>query len=134
MLITKPILSPIELDDGVRISIMSRHTLPDGVTLDQRITRDRYTFHWPELAPPARLVGDYYRRGITWEEFSARYRLYLAISRTAQYKVAELLSLAMSLDQHVTIMCIEDLPTWCHRRLLAEYCQQKKPELPIKLR
>lgn len=132
MLFTKSILAPIESGDGVRISIMSRHTQPDGVTPDTRITANRYQLHWPEVAPPPTLIGDYYRRGISWEEFSSRYELFLAITASAREKIEELLLMAHY--RAVTVMCIEDTPTWCHRRLLAELCRKRDPRITLEIR
>lgn len=61
MLKSKSILAPKEETDGTRISIMSRHTLNDGVTPDPRLTPDLYDEHRPVLAAPARAVGGYYK-------------------------------------------------------------------------
>ena len=69
MIRTRCILAPKELTDGVRISVMSRHTLNDGVTPDLRITRKLYDIHLPLLAPNPRLIGDYYKRDLPWEDF-----------------------------------------------------------------
>ncbi len=40
MLYTKSILKEKVPSDGIRISVMSRHTLNDGITQDNRITQD----------------------------------------------------------------------------------------------
>lgn len=37
----------------------------------------------------------------------------------------------LSLQGNVTIMCIEDTPEKCHRRLVAEACRKLAPELEI---
>jgi len=131
MLFTKCILAPIEPGDGVRISIMSRHTQPDGITPDTRISPNQYDAHWPELAPPPRLIGDYYKRGISWEEFASRYELYLAIQAEARQRTTELIQLAQR--QAVTVLCIEELPDRCHRRLLAEMCRKRNQQLTIRV-
>lgn len=49
MLKSKCILSPIDDKDGIRISIMSRHTLQDGKTNDIRIIKQIFDEHRPEL-------------------------------------------------------------------------------------
>ena len=49
MLKSKCILSSKKPEDGTRISIMSRHTLNDGKTPDERITEDSFDIHQPEL-------------------------------------------------------------------------------------
>ncbi|MBI5803556.1 hypothetical protein HY448_02625, partial [Candidatus Pacearchaeota archaeon] len=63
-LYTKCILSAPSYVDRVRISVMSRHTLNDGITPDERITSEKFNLHVPELAPPLKLIGDYYKRNL----------------------------------------------------------------------
>ena len=69
MLKTKCILEPKEISDGLRISVMNRHTLNDGVTPDLRIDSSSYDLWFPWLAPPNLLLGDYYKRGLPWEQY-----------------------------------------------------------------
>jgi uncharacterized protein YeaO (DUF488 family) len=54
---------------------MSRHTLQDGVTPDPRIVA--FDAWWQDLAPPPKLVGAYYKRGLPWAEFEAAYKDHL---------------------------------------------------------
>lgn len=126
MLKTKYILARIETDDGKRISVMSRHTLNDGVTPHPQITSKHYEGHMPELRPPARLIGDYYKRGLSWERFEECYIQYIR-SPDISIKVQELARNAIS--SNITLLCIENLPTNCHRRLLAEECRKYQPDL-----
>jgi len=51
MLFTKSIYKPVSVLDGQRISVMSRHTLEDGVTPDPRINSDSYYAYLKILAP-----------------------------------------------------------------------------------
>ncbi len=119
MLRTKCILAPIEPSDGCRISIMSRHTLSDGITLDTRITPVHYDLHFPVLAPPPSLLGDYYKRGLAWDEFERRFIEYLHLSHV----MCVLRELALrALDEEVTLLCIEETPEYCHRRIVAQEC------------
>ncbi len=115
MLRTGCILAPTCPDGGLRVSIMSRHTLSDGLTPDPRIVL--VGLEWrPELAPPLKLVGDYYRRGLPWEAFEERYRQYIKTEALD----AVLRLIADTKQQDITVLCIEDGPHQCHRRLLAE--------------
>lgn len=107
---------------------MSRHTLQDGVTPDPAITPDRYDQWWPELAPPLKLIGSYYKRGLSWSSFQDGYREHLTTESAAQ-AVSKLIDLA--LDSTVTVNCVEDTPERCHRRLLAEYCLILEPNLIV---
>ena len=130
MLKTKSILAPKEEADGFRISVMSRHTLNDGKTPHPDITDASYDSWISTLAPPARLVGDYYKRGLPWEQFETRYLEYI---RQPEVRI-EVQNLAeRSLDSVVTILCIEETPEFCHRRILAEECTRYQPiQLSIK--
>ncbi|MDO8555835.1 MAG: DUF488 domain-containing protein [Nanoarchaeota archaeon] len=131
MLFTKCIYSPRIEADGLRISIMSRHTLPNGVTPDPRITPENYDFWFTHLAPPPKLIGEYYKRGLTFEIFSQGYREYLALPTTKE-EVRILAETALTFD--ITVLCVESTPKKCHRRLLAEACQREFPKLYIEHR
>ncbi len=129
MLFTKCILSQPSPEDGKRISVMSRHTLNDGATRDERIRH--FDLHIPSLAPSSHLLGDYYRRGLSWEAFEIRYLAEIRTGSKPQY----VKSLAYkSLREDITIMCIEPTAEKCHRRLLAEECQRYQPELAVEHR
>lgn len=125
-LYTKCILKKKEGGDGVRISVMSRHTKNDGVTPDTRIVNDSFDKHYPELAPSPKLLGDYYKRNLSWEAFEARFKKQLQEAPT-QALLKEIAALAIS--NNVTLMCIEDTPEFCHRRLLLEECARLSPGL-----
>jgi uncharacterized protein YeaO (DUF488 family) len=129
MLKTKSMFAEISTKDGLRISVMSRHTLNDGVTPDARIIPNvSYNEHLVELAPPSRLVGMWYRKMINWEEFTHKYSTYLRrpeVSKSVM-KLAE-----MALRQDVTILCVEPKGEDCHRVILAQNCKQLYPELKI---
>lgn len=128
MLKTRSIRYNPEADDGLRISIMSRHTLKDGVTPDTTILPSMFDEHRPELAPPARLLGDYYKRNKGWNNFERNFRHHLLLPAVA----AAVERLAMeALESNVTILCTEHSPDHCHRRLVAEQCQLIVPELTV---
>ena len=128
MLYTKCILSHPLDEDGTRISVMSRHTLNDGVTPDLRISTGCYHEWLRELAPPARLIGDYYKRGLGWEEFEFQYKEYLRQSGVA-VMVRELAQRAVSSD--ITLLCIEETAERCHRGILAQECLCRSPGLIV---
>lgn len=127
-LYTKCIFHPKSPKDGLRISVMSRHTLNDGVTPDLRITPDIFDLHMPLLAPQPNLLGDYYKRNLPWKEFEARYLFYLRNNRTFR-DVRKLAIQALKRD--ITLLCVEETPEHCHRRLLAEECQRYRSALQI---
>ncbi|MAE13589.1 hypothetical protein CMO92_03410 [Candidatus Woesearchaeota archaeon] len=130
MLNTKSILAPKKESDGRRISVMSRHTLNDGVTPHPQITRESYDEWNKLLSPPSKLLGDYYKRGLPWKQFEQRYREHL----TQPNCQAEIQNLAQrSLDSVITLLCIESSPEYCHRRLLAEECKKYQPTLILNI-
>jgi len=131
MLKTKSILVLKELDDGKRISIMSRHTLKNGIISHPKIDSSSYDLWMPQLAPPIKLIGDYYKRGLSWERFEQRYLEYIK-QPNIQIKVQNLAK--ESLDSIITLLCIEDSPEHCHRRLLAEECKRYEPDLILSLK
>lgn len=128
MLRTKCITAPIEAGDGLRISVMSRHTLNDGITPHPEISPETYQEHWRLLAPPEVLLGEYYKRGLPWSLFVERYGDFLDEPHTHS-AVKSLVGIALT--EEVTIMCIEESPEFCHRRLLAQYAQLITPELEL---
>jgi len=127
-LFTKCILHDRQPEDGIRISVMSRHKLSDGKTNDERITQDKFDEHIQEFGPPPKLIGDYYKRGLSWEQFEQRYLKHIRSSAISS-KVRTLAG--RSLSEDITILCIEDNPQYCHRRLLAEECVRLFPNLII---
>lgn len=129
MLFTRCILSDFSGKDGLRISVMSRHTLPDGITPDHRI--QNFDIHIPILGPSARLIGDYYKRELEWGQFEMRY--------LEEIREGSKLSIVKSLAQTalffpVTLLCIEETAVQCHRRLLAEECVRYKKGLKLEHR
>lgn len=128
MIYTKSILKRKDISDGVRISVMSRHTLNDGITPHPEIKSDSYDEWLKILAPSDNLVGDYYKRGIGWDLF----RIYYLEEIREREKKIEIEKLALrSLDENITLMCIELDPERCHRRLLAEECSNYFPKIEI---
>lgn len=115
---TKPIKSERAVEDGIRLSVMSRHTHPDGVAPDIEITENSFDEHWPELGPPPKLIGAYYKRGLPWKEFAEQYTHYLQANPEHTERLIGLLAI----QKTVTLLCVEDSPDYCHRRLLAEHC------------
>lgn len=136
MLHTRPIKA-IRSIDATYYSVMSRHTLPDGRTPDREINLSGVE-HLPLLAPPGRLIGDWYRGKLgdrtaeTFElQFSPRYIDHLASQINAVQWLTEL-----AIGHEVVVMCIEPTPEpgallLCHRRLLAEVCVTQQPNLVI---
>ena len=120
MILTKCILKLPSLEDGLRISVMSRHTLNDGVTPDNRI--QQCDFHIPMFGPDSKLIGSYLRGDLNWDFFRREYLTRLKSNSRAIRKLK--IFILLSLDYNITFLCVEDTPDFCHRRLLAEECQR----------
>lgn len=127
---TRSIKAPKRDDDGVRISVMSRHTKEDGVTPDPEIHEGSYDEWWVVLAPPPRLIGAYCRKEISWDEFAAIFREYLMFPQV-ELLLWRLIKRARV--SSVTILCAEDTPARCHRRLIAEMCSAIDPSLEVRI-
>ncbi len=74
--------------------------------------------HMPELAPTKDILDDYKKNGGDWAIYEDKF-LNLMDNR----------SIDKSLDQNLIhescFLCSEDKPHFCHRRLLAEYLNEK---------
>ena len=127
-LYTKSIFKPALLEDGLRISVMSRHTLNDGKTPDNRITPQTYHQWIQSLAPQPELVGKWYKEKIEWDEFEQAYVNHLE-EKDITIIVKALARQAIETD--ITLLCAEETQEHCHRRLLAEECKKYEPALSV---
>jgi uncharacterized protein YeaO (DUF488 family) len=107
---------------GTRISVMSRHTLNDGIT-----PYDEWQQH---LAPPGKVVGAYLRGELSWNSAVFWYVQHLRKAGIEE-QVKALAVHALGTD--ITILCREETPERCHRRLLAMRCKMLVPELDVVL-
>ena len=126
MLFTRSILRPPAHEDGIRISVMSRHTLNDGVTPDMRI--QKFHFHLPVLGPSPKLIGSYYKRGVSFNEFTILYRHQISQGRKCIW--VRLIAFAATFCD-ITLLCIEDDAQVCHRSILARECVKYQPKLTV---
>ena len=128
MLRTKCILLPPTNSDGVRISVMSRHTLNDGLTPDERIWPCSYDLWLRDIAPPDAIVGKYYRGEITFSQYDD---LFLRHLRKDVNAIILQTIARYALHKRVTFLCIESVPTICHRTTLLYECMRYEPKLHI---
>ncbi len=127
MLRSKSILHPKEEIDGKRIYIMSKHTLNDGITIDERLY-GTFDEHMTIFAAPLKIIGAYYKQKISFEEYS---KLYLNYLTTIKTEIINLINYAM--HNNITVMCIEYSPEKCHRKLFLEYCSTLSNKLEIEI-
>ena len=80
--------------------------------------------HMPSLAPTAGMLGLYRKRQMTWDEYEQRF-LDLMRERSIETTVPRD-TIAGSV-----LLCSEDEPARCHRRLVAEYLAQHWDDIEI---
>jgi uncharacterized protein YeaO (DUF488 family) len=105
MLHTKSIQDKKEIHDGIRISIMRK---PHG----------DYDLLILALAPSELLLQSYHDKKITWDEYEKAFLLEMKNSLDAQ-RMLQFISKILNFTD-VTLLCWEQMPDQCHRRLIAE--------------
>lgn len=74
--------------------------------------------HLLDLAPTKDILDSYKKKKISWEDYEEKFRS-LIIKRKIEKKIS------LSLLDGGCLLCSEAKPHHCHRRLVAEYLQQK---------
>jgi uncharacterized protein YeaO (DUF488 family) len=118
MLLTKSIQEKSEKTDGIRICIMRR-------------IKPEFAFDmWLQLlSPSAELLKRYHDEEISWEKFEAL--LTEEVLKT-QTKFLEIVA-DLASKQDVTLLCWEETPEKCHRRLVAQWIVARHPEVKLTL-
>lgn len=80
--------------------------------------------HRPELAPTQEMLDTYKKEGGAWAEYEKRF-LDLMASRRIEETVPR------DAVDGACLLCSEDKPHHCHRRLVAEYLKDKWGDLDI---
>lgn len=81
--------------------------------------------HMPDLAPTPALLRALKKGGGTWADYE---RGFCELMR--ERRAVELLERAF-FEEPACLLCSEDKPTQCHRRLVAEAMQKRWPDLRI---
>ncbi|MCL2634180.1 MAG: DUF488 domain-containing protein [Oscillospiraceae bacterium] len=76
-----------------------------------------------QFVPTAALLDDYKSGQITWNDYE---KAYLALLDKQDFGFFEQFS-----DKRICLLCAEDLPDFCHRRLLAERIAKIYPNTEI---
>jgi uncharacterized protein (DUF488 family) len=77
-----------------------------------------------QFAPTPKLLDDYKNNRITWGEYEKTYQSLLDEQDFGLF--------AEHLNKQICLLCAEDLPEFCHRRLLAERVSKIYPNMEIK--
>lgn len=80
--------------------------------------------HLPQLAPTQDILDAYKKNKGDWGEYEMKFAALMAERKVEQ-------SLEQSAIDGGCLLCSEPTPEHCHRRLVAEYFQQKWPDLEI---
>lgn len=80
--------------------------------------------HELELAPTKSMLDDYKKHGASWGDYE-RWFLDLIAARQIETRIAR-----EALDNSV-LLCSEDTPHHCHRRLVAEYLADRWDDVTI---
>jgi len=118
-LYTKSVQAMKRKSDGVRICIMRR----PGQETDWDI--------WmPRLSPSHKLLTEYHQNQMSWDEYCRRFRDEVLDKENEQLQIL----VDISRGHKVTLLCWEELPAQCHRRLVAEECKKIDPNLEVVIR
>lgn len=80
--------------------------------------------HLPELAPTQEMLDEYKKHKGDWGTYE---RQFLALMRTRRIEA----TVPRDLIEHGCLLCSEDKPHHCHRRLVAEYLRQHWGDVDI---
>jgi uncharacterized protein (DUF488 family) len=80
--------------------------------------------HLPELAPTQRILDEYKKHKGNWELYERQFIDLLAARQIENKVTRELL-------EGACLLCSEDKPSRCHRRLVAEYLRGKWGDVQI---
>jgi uncharacterized protein (DUF488 family) len=81
--------------------------------------------HVPELAPTQAMLDRFKKHGVDWRDYEREFLQLVADRRIEETIPSELLDGAC-------LLCSEDRPEHCHRRLVAEYLAKKWGEVELR--
>lgn len=114
-LYTKSIKAEPSKNDGYRICIMRN---PKGY-------ENSYDKWMPDLSPSLQLREEV-KNGCGWEYFKKAFYNELETRQPALDSVVQ-----MTKERNVTLLCVEDSPTFCHRSLVAENIRKRHSDLGV---
>ena len=80
--------------------------------------------HLPALAPTQEMLDDYKKQKGSWQEYESRF---LALMR--ERRIEE--TIPREVIAEGCLLCSEDKPHHCHRRLVAEYLRERWGDIEI---
>jgi len=73
--------------------------------------------HFPEFAPTQDILDDFKKRKGSWNDFESKFKQLMEDRRIAE-------TMSKELVDEDCLLCSEDTPEHCHRRLVAEHLQR----------
>ena len=80
--------------------------------------------HEPLLAPTKDILDNYKKKQISWDTYKSEFEKLIANRRIEDQYKSQLLNFSC-------LLCSEDDPAKCHRKLVAEYLQKKLENIEI---
>ncbi len=80
--------------------------------------------HLPVLAPTKQILDDFKKKGGDWSTYESRFLDLMRVRRVEQTVARETIA-------DGCLLCSEDTPEHCHRRLVAEYLNRHWGELQV---
>ena len=118
-LFSKSIQEASSLDDGVRICIMRKPNFDA-----------EWDIWMPTLAPSLSLLKAYLNNEVDWSEYVSQFHHDVIVENSKHMK----LLVDMARTNTITVLCWEELPTQCHRKLVLEEASRLDPGLKIVIR
>ena len=89
----------------------------------QKICRIKYV-HMPELAPTSEMLDAYRKEHLNWDTYEREFLDLMDERRISKKGIRRTIA-------NSCLLCSEDKPEYCHRRLVAEYLQRNWGDLEI---
>lgn len=90
---------------------------------------DDWDMWMPKLSPSHELLNKYKYENLSWNEMSRLFKK--EVLQKQKFLISWIGKLAM--EQTVTLLCWEETPDFCHRKLVAESCKLKNKKIEIDL-
>ena len=111
----------IRRNNSSQLAIFSK--FPDLSYFLENLSNIKYK-HFINLAPPSDLLKKYRNKSITWEQFEKKY---IKIIKSND----DFNDFNYNLLKNACLLCSEDKPDKCHRRLLAELFKSNNKQIDI---
>lgn len=106
------------------VSQLAGFTKKDDLKYFLRSILDAEYIHFPELAPTKEILDEYRKNKGDWHTYEKSFRELIEKRRIED-------CLQKDIFDYGCLLCSEDTPKQCHRRLVAEYLKEKWADVEI---